>query len=106
MQLDQTFAALADPTRRAILDRLGSGAKTLSELAAPLPMSLMAVQKHVKVLEEAGLVETEKLGRSRHVKLRPGGIDPVREWVRRAEARWKAAFDRLARALEEEEEEE
>ena len=103
MQLDQTFAALADPTRRALLGRLESGAKTLSELAAPFPVSLMAIQKHVKVLEEAGLVETEKLGRSRHVKLRPQGLTPVVQWVRLSEQRWNAAFDRLARALEEDE---
>ena len=103
MQLDQTFAALADPTRRALLARLESGAKTLSELAAPLPMSLMAVQKHVKVLEDAGLVETEKVGRSRHVKLRPQGLTPVVRWTQLSYQRWNAAFDRLERALEEDE---
>lgn len=103
MQLDSTFAALADPTRRALLVRLESGEKTLSELAAPLPVSLMAIQKHVKVLEEAGLVETRKLGRSRHVKLRPEGLTPVQEWLRRSERAWNAAFDRLERALEDDE---
>lgn len=101
MQPDQTFAALADPTRRALLAQLESGTKTLSELAAPFPMSLMAIQKHVKVLEDAGLVETEKVGRSRHVKLRPQGLTPVAEWIQRSERAWNAAFDRLARALEE-----
>ncbi|HUR69180.1 MAG TPA: metalloregulator ArsR/SmtB family transcription factor [Candidatus Thermoplasmatota archaeon] len=104
MQLDSTFAALADPTRRALLAQLESGERTLSELAAPLPMSLMAVQKHVKTLEDAGLVETRKVGRSRYVKLRPEGLSPVGDWVRRSEARWNAAFDRLAQALEEDEE--
>lgn len=104
MQLDQTLAALADPTRRALLAKLESGERTVSELAAPLPMSLMAVQKHVKVLEEAGLVETRKLGRSRHVKLRPEGLTPLAEWIRRSEQRWNAAFDRLERALAEDEE--
>lgn len=102
MQLDQAFAALADPTRRALLSRLESGEKTLSELAAPLPMSLMAVQKHVRILEEAGLVETRKLGRSRYVKLRPEGLLPVTQWVQLSKQRWNTAFDRLARALEEE----
>lgn len=101
MQLDQTFAALSDPTRRALLARLEGGERTLSELAEPLPMSLMAVQKHVKILEDAGLVETRKVGRSRHVKLRPQGLAPITEWIRRSEERWSAAFDRLARALEE-----
>jgi DNA-binding transcriptional ArsR family regulator len=101
VQLDETFAALADPTRRALLARLESGERTLSELAEPLPMSLMAVQKHVQTLEAAGLVETRKIGRSRYVRLRPRGLAPVAEWVRRSEDRWSAAFDRLARALEE-----
>jgi DNA-binding transcriptional ArsR family regulator len=102
VQLDQTFAALADPTRRALLTQLESGERTLSELAAPLPMSLMAIQKHVKVLEDAGLVETRKLGRSRYVKLRPQGLTPIVQWVQLSEQRWNTAFDRLARALEEE----
>ena len=101
MQLDQTFAALADPTRRALLARLEAGELTLSDLAAPLPMSLMAVQKHVQVLEAAGLVETRKVGRSRHVRLRPEGLSPATAWIRESEQRWNAAFDRLARALEE-----
>lgn len=101
MSLDLAFAALADPTRRALLARLEEGERTLSELAAPLPMSLMAVQKHVKTLEDAGLVATRKVGRSRVVRLRPRGLDPVHDWLRLSEARWNAAFDRLARALEE-----
>ena len=103
MQLDSTFAALADPTRRALLSSLERGERTLSDLAHPLPMSLMAVQKHVKVLEDAGLVETRKVGRSRFVRLRPQGLSPVAEWLKTSEQRWNAAFDRLARALQEEE---
>ena len=102
MQLDQTFAALADPTRRALLAQLESGEQTLSELAAPLPMSLMAIQKHVKVLEDAGLVETQKVGRSRHVKLKPQGLTPVVQWIQLSEQRWNSAFDRLEQALAEE----
>ena len=101
MQLDQTFAALADPTRRALLAQLEDGEKTLSDLAAPLPISLMAVQKHVHALEASGLVRTRKVGRSRVVRLRPEGLAPVTDYVRRSEERWNAAFDRLARALEE-----
>jgi DNA-binding transcriptional ArsR family regulator len=99
--LDEAFAALADPTRRSLLARLESGERSLSDLAAPLPMSLMAVQKHVHALEAAGLVVTRKVGRSRLVALRPAGLAPVTEWVRRAEAHWNAAFDRLAKVLEE-----
>lgn len=103
MQLDQAFAALADPTRRSLLVRLESGEMTLSELAAPFPVSLMAIQKHVKVLEDAGLVETAKIGRSRHVKLRPEGLTPLTRWIQQSEGRWHAAFDRLEQALAEEE---
>lgn len=106
MDLDRAFAALADPTRRTILARLEPGERTLSELAAPLPITLMAVQKHVKVLEEAGLVSTRKHGRSRHVRLRAHGLSPVSDWVRRSEARWSAAFDRLEEALAAEDENE
>lgn len=101
MSLDLAFAALADPTRRALLARLEGGERTLSELAAPLPMSLMAVQKHVRTLEEAGLVRTRKEGRSRVVRLRAKGLTPVQEWVLLSQARWNAAFDRLEQALEE-----
>ena len=97
------FAALADPTRRSLLAHLESGPKTLSELAAPLPITLMAVQKHVRVLQDAGLVSTRKTGRSRHVWLRSEGLHPATEWITRAEARWNAAFDRLEKALQEEE---
>lgn len=101
MELDQTFAALSDPTRRVILKHLEAGERTLSELAAPLPMTLMAVQKHVKALEDAGLVETRKEGRSRLVRLRLAGLTPALAWIRDSEARWNAAFDRLEKALEE-----
>ena len=101
MDLDRTFAALADPTRRSLLAQLEGGEKTLSDLAAPLPMTLMAVQKHVRVLEEAGLVATHKHGRSRHVRLRTHGLERASDWITQSEARWNSAFDRLAQALEE-----
>lgn len=95
MDLDRTFMALADPTRRLLLVRLEKGEKTLSDLAEPLPISLMAVQKHVRVLEEAGLVATRKHGRSRHVRLRAHGLERAETWIAQAKARWEAAFDRL-----------
>jgi DNA-binding transcriptional ArsR family regulator len=101
VDLDRTFMALADPTRRTLLVQLERGEKTLSELANPLPITLMAVQKHVRVLEEAGLVATRKHGRSRHVRLRAHGLERASEWIKQSEARWNAAFDRLAQALEE-----
>lgn len=100
MSLDRAFAALADPTRRRLLRGLERGERTLSDLAAPLPITLMAVQKHVRVLEEAGLVATRKHGRSRHVRLRAHGLDGTARWLDASRARWNAAFDRLARALE------
>lgn len=101
MELDGPFAALADPTRRALLTRLEGGERTVSDLASPLPMTLMAIQKHIKVLEDAGLVETRKLGRSRYVRLRAQGLRPVTDWAQRAYARWNSAFDKLEKALEE-----
>jgi DNA-binding transcriptional ArsR family regulator len=105
MDLDRTFSALADPTRRSLLVQLEGGERTLSELAKPLPITLMAVQKHVRVLEEAGLVATHKHGRSRHVRLRAHGLERARDWIKESEKRWNAAFDRLAQALEDEDKE-
>lgn len=102
MSLNTTFAALADPTRRELLERLESGEHTLSDLASPLPMSLMAVQKHIRVLEEAELVMTRKIGRSRYVGLRREGLRQVARWLSDAETRWTESFDRLAEVLEEE----
>ncbi|HLF16151.1 MAG TPA: metalloregulator ArsR/SmtB family transcription factor [Candidatus Thermoplasmatota archaeon] len=99
MDLDRTFSALADPTRRQLLVHLERGDQTLSELAKPLPITLMAVQKHVRVLEEAGLVATRKHGRSRHVRLRTHGLHRASEWLKESESRWNAAFDRLEEAL-------
>lgn len=102
MDLDRTFLALADPTRRHLLASLEGGDRTLSELAKPLPITLMAVQKHVRVLEEAGLVTTAKQGRSRHVRLRAHGLERASDWVQQAKKRWAASFDRLEQALAEE----
>ena len=102
MSLDTAFAALADPTRRALLETLETGEHTLSDLASPLPISLMAVQKHVRVLEDAELVSTRKKGRSRHVRLRREGLEHVADWLQNTETRWNEAFERLAEVLEEE----
>jgi DNA-binding transcriptional ArsR family regulator len=100
VDLDRTFSALADPTRRQLLVQLERGPRTLTELATPLPITLMAVQKHVRVLEEAGLVKTVKQGRSRHVRLRAHGLERASHWIQQSAARWNAAFDRLAIALQ------
>jgi DNA-binding transcriptional ArsR family regulator len=80
-QVDRTFAVLADPTRRAVLERLGQGTATISELAEPFGMSLTGMKKHVRVLEEAQLVTTLKVGRARLCHLGPRRLDDVRDWV-------------------------
>jgi DNA-binding transcriptional ArsR family regulator len=102
MNLEATFTALADPSRRALLEHLEKGEQTLSDLASPLPISLMAIQKHVHVLEKAELVATNKIGRSRYVRLRIDGLRQAADWMQNAEARWNAALGRFAKVLEEE----
>ena len=79
--VDRTFAALADPTRRVVLERLGHGSATISELARPFGISLTGMKKHVSVLEEAELVSTVKVGRTRRCHLGPRRLDDVRDWV-------------------------
>jgi DNA-binding transcriptional ArsR family regulator len=79
--VDRTFAVLADPTRRVVLERLGRGSATISELAEPFGMSLTGMKKHVRVLEDAELVTTVKVGRTRVCHLGPRRLDDVRDWV-------------------------
>src|SRR6478736_4697631 len=100
-QLDRTFAALADPGRRAMLSRLGGGPATVSELAQPLDMTLSAVLQHINYLEDTGLVTTEKHGRTRVVTAAPGGLDDARAWIAAHEAAWHERFDRLGAILDE-----
>jgi DNA-binding transcriptional ArsR family regulator len=90
--LDRTFGALADPTRRAIVERLGDGSASISELAEPFGMSLTGMKKHVLVLEEAGLVVTEKVGRVRKCTLAPYAFEGISNWLDR--------LDRFARVVE------
>src|SRR3989440_4974000 len=80
-QIDRTLTALADPTRRSVLERLGRGSATITELAEPAGISLTGMKKHVRLLEEAGLVSTEKVGRARHRAPRPPRADDVEEGV-------------------------
>ena len=80
-QIDRTFAALADPTRRGILERLGRGNATITDLAEPYGISLTGMKKHVRLLEQAGLVTTEKVGRARVCSAGPRRLDDVREWT-------------------------
>jgi DNA-binding transcriptional ArsR family regulator len=100
-QLSSTFAALADPTRRAILERLMDGEATVSELAEPFPISLQAVSNHLKVLEHAGLIT-----RGRTAQLRPSRLEgaPLRdavEWLEKYRRFWERSFDRLQARLQE-----
>ena len=90
--VDRAFAALADPTRRAVLERLGSGSATVSELAEPFGMSLTGMKKHIRLLEEARLVTTDKVGRSRTCTLAPYAFEGISAWLQR--------LDRFARVVE------
>jgi DNA-binding transcriptional ArsR family regulator len=98
--LDAAFAALADPTRRSLLERLRSGPATVGELASPLPMSLVAVQKHLAVLESAGLVGSRKVGRTRHVRLRATALREAAAWVASHERFWSERLDALGAYLD------
>jgi DNA-binding transcriptional ArsR family regulator len=97
--LDGAFAALADPTRRAILDRLGDGPASVSELAEPFSMSLTGLKKHVRILEEAGLVTTEKVGRTRVCTLGPRKLDDAREWIDSYRRMLEERLDRFGEML-------
>jgi DNA-binding transcriptional ArsR family regulator len=98
-EIDRTFAALADPTRRAVLERLGRGSAGISELAAPFGISLTGMKKHVGVLEEAGLVRTEKVGRTRRCELGPRRLEDVREWTESYRRMLDERLDRFGELL-------
>jgi DNA-binding transcriptional ArsR family regulator len=98
--LDATFGALADPTRRAILARLALGESTVSELAAPYEMSLPAVSKHLSVLERAGLVTREKRGRVHRCSLIPFPMKDAADWIGHYRRFWEAQLDSLEKFLE------
>jgi DNA-binding transcriptional ArsR family regulator len=98
--LDASFAALADPTRRAIVDRLGRGDAAISALAEGFEMSLTGVMKHVSVLEAAGLVTSEKLGRVRTCRLDPDGFADAERWISKRRAMWEGRLDRLGAFLD------
>jgi DNA-binding transcriptional ArsR family regulator len=94
-RLDSTFAALADPTRRAILARLASGESSVTELAEPFAMTLPAVSKHLKVLERAGLIERGREAQWRPCRLKADPLKDVADWVGRYRQFWEESFDRL-----------
>lgn len=98
--LDRSFGALADPTRRAILTRLGRSEASISDLALGFEMTLTGLKKHVSVLEEAGLVTTEKVGRVRRCRLGPRRLDDVASWVAAYQTQLTQRLDRLEAFLE------
>ena len=98
--LDRTFSALSDPTRRAILERLGRGPATIGELAEPFGMSLTGLGKHVRIFEEARLVSTEKVGRARECRLDQGHLEDAGRWIEDQRGRWERRLDRLEGFIE------
>lgn len=101
--LDHTMLALADPTRRAILQRLGAGEARVTDLAAPFAMSLNAVSKHIRILERAALVQRRRNGREHVLTLNPAPLDEAAAWIEQQRAFWNARLDALERALAEHE---
>jgi DNA-binding transcriptional ArsR family regulator len=99
--LSTTFAALADPTRRAILARLALGEATVSELAAPFDMSLPGISKHLKVLQRAGLIEQGRQAQWRPCRLAPAPLREVAGWVEQYRRHWEESFERLSDYLRE-----
>jgi DNA-binding transcriptional ArsR family regulator len=98
--LNQTFAALADPTRRRILAHLARGDRCVTDLARPYAMSLPAVSKHLRVLEKAGLIRRRRYGRVHQVKLEAEPLKRAAQWVEQYRRFWEGSLDRLAKYLE------
>jgi DNA-binding transcriptional ArsR family regulator len=98
--LDRTFSALSDPTRRHILERLARGPATVSELAQPFDISLPGLLKHVRILEEADLVITEKQGRTRQCRLGSEPLGDAAQWIETYRYRWEGRLDRLGGYLD------
>jgi len=103
--LDRMFQALADPTRRVMVERLCRGPATVSELAAPLPVSLPAVMQHLQVLEACGLVRSQKVGRVRTCRIAPEALSMAERWMAERRATWERRLDRLGEYLDENPEE-
>jgi DNA-binding transcriptional ArsR family regulator len=99
MYLDTAFAALGDPTRRAILARLARGEATVGELARPFSLSQPAVSKHLKVLERAGLIESGRDAQRRPRRLKPAGFKAIADWIEPFRRQWEARLDNLERHL-------
>ena len=102
--LDSMFQALADPTRRAMVERLSRGPVTVSQLAQPFPMSLSAVVQHLQVLESSGLVSSQKAGRVRTCKIERETLQLAEQWISERRASWERRLDRLGEFLAEQSE--
>jgi DNA-binding transcriptional ArsR family regulator len=100
LQIDRSFAALADPTRRGVLERLARGSATITDLAEPFGISLTGMKKHVQVLEDAGLVTTEKVGRSRRCTLGPRRLEDVEDWMQGYRRMLDERLDRFGELLD------
>jgi DNA-binding transcriptional ArsR family regulator len=98
--LDHFFSALADPTRRAVIERLATGPAPVSELHAPHDMALPSFLKHLGKLEAAGVIQSEKIGRVRMVRIEPGPMDEAQTWLTRQRRLWEGRLDRLAALAE------
>jgi len=99
-RLDASFAALSDATRRGVLERLGRGDASITDLAVRFHMTLTGIKKHVGVLEQAGFVTTEKVGRVRTCKLGPRRLEEETAWIERHHQLWKSRFDQLDKVVE------
>jgi DNA-binding transcriptional ArsR family regulator len=99
--LDRVFHALADASRRSIVDRLSQGQASVSDLARPLPMSLPAVLQHLQLLEQSGLVRTEKVGRVRTCTIEVAALQPPERWIHERRTGWEQRLDRLGTYLAE-----
>lgn len=94
-QLNRVFQALADPTRRAVLDRLSRGPASMSELAEPFPMALPSFAQHLDVLEDCKLIRSRKVGRVRTYRLTPQPLKGAQQWLEKQQARWECRLDQL-----------
>ncbi len=103
-EIDGVFRALGDPSRRAILEKLSGGPISVSRLAEPFDMTLAAIVQHLQILEESGLVRTEKIGRVRTCRIEPAGLSVAEEWIKERRSMWERRLDRLGDLLAESDE--
>jgi len=101
--VDRVFHALAEPTRRAIVERLSAGPSSVSDLAKPFDMTLAAIVQHLQVLEQSGVIRTEKVGRVRTCRIEPAGLRVAAKWIDDRRALWQRRLDRLGDILAEDE---